>query len=49
MKGRGPWWDILLTARLEKVQVVGAQSPTVAESADTSTNGMVSKVVTLLH
>ncbi|KAH0738362.1 hypothetical protein KY290_037067 [Solanum tuberosum] len=48
-------WDLTLdanihtTARLGKVQLVGAQSPTMAEMAETSANGMASKVVTILH
>ncbi|KAH0633624.1 hypothetical protein KY284_036410 [Solanum tuberosum] len=48
-------WDLTLdgnihtTARLEKVELVGAQSPIVAEMAETSINGMASKVVTILH
>ena len=52
MKENGPWCDILLTVRLEKVQKVGSHSPTVAEVAEmveALANGMVWKAVTILH
>ena len=49
----GPGWiDKLLIVRLEKVQKVGAQSPTMAKVADAAealANGMTSKVVTILQ
>ncbi|KAH0698893.1 hypothetical protein KY284_013108 [Solanum tuberosum] len=50
---KGPDLDLIsganthTTVRLEKVQLVGAQSLTVAEVVETSANGIASKVVTI--
>ena len=49
MKVPGPQFDILLPTRIEKVQVVGAQSPTVKKVVEVLANIMSSKVVTILH
>lgn len=52
MKGPSSWLNMFFGCQLEKVQKVGAQSPSVAEVADapeTSANGIVLHFVTFLH
>ena len=52
MKVPGSQLEFLVDRQLEKVQKVGAQSPTVAEVADapeSSANGIVLRFVTFLH